>query len=354
LAIAPEPICWECATQSAGDARPDLLEMPDPNTALNAEQMANTHGIRGIASQRLLRVLVAAIAIASGATPAIAHAPILAAAGDIACAPGGKTTATECQQAATARLIKRAHPAAVAALGDNQYENGGLAEYFGTGAFDATWGAFKPLIHPVPGNEDYATANASGYFQYFGGAADPAGASYYSYELGAWHVIALNSNCSDLGCVNSLHGQMTSAELRWLASDLAGARQRCILAYWHHPLFTSTLMLGGERALLPLWRMLFSARVDVVLNGHAHDYERFARRSLAGATPAGIREFVLGTGGRSLFNFKMHISSTSQRRDRRDFGALFLILHRDSYDWAFRTIRGVERDRGSDRCHHKL
>ena len=135
--------------------------MPEPDKALNAEQIAKKHGIRRAVSQRLLRLLALAIAIASGATPAIAHDPILAAAGDIACAPGGKTTAMQCQQAATARLIKRAHSAAVATLGDNQYENGALAEYLGTGAFNATWGAFKPLIHPVPGNDEYDVPNAS-------------------------------------------------------------------------------------------------------------------------------------------------------------------------------------------------
>jgi hypothetical protein len=264
------------------------------------------------------------------------------------------STPTECQQAATARLIERAHLAAVAALGDNQYEEGALAEYLGAGGFNATWGTFKPLIHPVPGNDEYDTPDASGYFQYFGAAANPAGASYYSYQLGPWHIVALNSNCSDLGCIDSIHGQVTSAELHWLASDLARARQRCILAYWHHPLFTSTVGLGGDPGLVPLWRMLFTAKVDVVLNGHAHDYERFALRDPSGkATLAGIREFVVGTGGESHFAFRRGHSRASQRRDARDFGVLFLTLHRKSYDWRFRSVRSVVRDRGFTRCHYK-
>ena len=279
---------------------------------------------------------------------------VLAAAGDIACPPGRKPSFSQCEQSATARLITRAHPSAVAALGDDQYEHGGLREFIGPGAFNDTWGAFKPLIHPVPGNEEYAISpTASGYFEYFGSIAGADHLGYYSYQLGDWHLIALNSSCSDLGCSDSPRGRVSTAEVEWLGADLAQARGQCILAYWHHPLFSSTIGLRGQRGVAPLWKALFRAHADVVLNGHAHDYERFARQDPNGRlTPVGIREFVVGTGGRNHHHFTDRALKATQRRDEDDFGVLFLTLHPDRYDWQFRTTHGNVEDRGSTRCHN--
>jgi hypothetical protein len=288
----------------------------------------------------------------AGLVAAAVADPMLAATGDIACAPGSIEYDTACRQSATASLIADAHPSAVAPVGDIQYETGALAEFTGTGAFDDSWGELKPLMHPVPGNHEYTVSpTASGYFEYFGSAAGPLGRGYYSYQLGKWHLIALNSACSDFECNNSEFGRVTTAELRWLASDLAHARHRCILAYWHHPLFSSSA-IGGEIGVAPLWRMLFRARADVVLNGHVHSYERFAQQDPNGRpTRNGIREFVVGTGGKSLLPFSSTHVLASQHRDGDDFGALLLTLRPNRYDWRFRTTRGTVEDSGSTRCH---
>lgn len=289
---------------------------------------------------------------AHGARRAMAD-PVLAAAGDISCPPRSPVTETTCDEGATAALIRQVAPSAVAALGDNQYPSGALGEFNGPGAFGMTWGVFKKVIHPVPGNHEYiSTRTASGYFRYFGRAAGAARRGYYSYELGAWHVIALNSACSDSGCGDYESGKVTSAEVRWLRSDLADHRGGCILAYWHHPRFSSGDH-GNEFGVAPLWNALYAARADVVLNGHDHDYERFAQRDSRGRpTSEGIREFVVGTGGRDHYTFSKGFDPTSEFHDQIDYGVLFLTLHPHSYGWRFRNVRGVVMDRGSSACHH--
>jgi acid phosphatase type 7 len=299
-------------------------------------------------------VAVAALAFLMVNRPARATAyPLLAAAGDISCRPGSVPKPNECGGSATGAEINRAHPTVVAALGDNQYEYGTLAEFLAPGAFNETWGAFKSRIRPVPGNHEYTISpTASGYFDYFGVAAGPDARGYYSYQLGAWHLIALNSSCASTGCGDTKLGRTTTAQLRWLKSDLAHTRARCILAYWHHPLFSSTVGLNNELGVAPLWRILFDAKADVVLNGHAHDYERFARQDPDGQpTPRGIREFVVGTGGRNHGQLALTHVRTSQVRDGDEFGALFMTLHKGSYSWEFRNVEGVLRDHGSTRCH---
>jgi acid phosphatase type 7 len=304
-------------------------------------------------SQAIVKALAAAlIGVLAAAGPATAD-PVLAAAGDIACEPGQRPSALECGQGATAAEIKHARPAAVAALGDDQYEHGLLPEFLGPGAFNQTWGAFKRRIRPVPGNHEYSISpTATGYFEYFGHAAGSPGHGYYSYRLGRWQVMALNSSCSDIGCLDSEFGTTTSAQLRWLKRDLAHNKNRCILAYWHHPLFSSVGMLNNELGVRPMWDALLEAHADVVLNGHAHDYERFAPQNAAGrVTSSGLREFVVGSGGRSHITFDF-VLPTSRFRDDKDFGVLFLTLHRASYDWQFRTVAGAVLDHGSTRCHY--
>jgi acid phosphatase type 7 len=293
-------------------------------------------------------------AIAASASAPAAAAPVLAAAGDIACAPGAPITSAECDQGATAAEIAQARPSRVAALGDDQYEQGSLSEFLGPGAFGQTWGSFKSLIRPVPGNHEYTSSpTAVGYFDYFGHLAGGPGLGHYSFQLGAWHVVALNSSCSDAGCFDSEFGATTTRQLEWLKADLKRARgRRCILAYWHHPLFSSVTELNDEVGVRPLWEALFAARADVVLNGHAHDYERFAQQNPAGQpSPSGLREFVVGTGGRSHVGFGTP-APNSQIRDDHDFGVLFLTLHRGSYAWQFRDPGRSVLDHGSAKCHY--
>jgi hypothetical protein len=281
--------------------------------------------------------------------------PLLAAAGDIACPPRSAITPTSCDQASTAELIRHLRPTAVAVLGDDQYSSGTFAEFVGPGAFATTWGLFKSSIHPVAGNHEYeSTSSANGYFRYFGASAGPPGLGYYSYDLGGWHLIALNSNCSDSGCGNYMSGKVTTAEVRWLHADLVAHPGQCILAYWHHPRFSSGDH-GDEPGVAPLWDELYAARADVVLNGHDHDYERFAPQDPQGkSTPQGIREFVVGTGGRDHYTFSKAIDPNSQFRDQTDYGVLFLTLDPDGYSWRFRNVQGVVVDSGSNGCNHGL
>lgn len=276
----------------------------------------------------------------------IAKDPVLAAAGDIAC-PYGDTT-NECRQAATASLTAAQKPNAVAVLGDNQYQSGLLSEYNSPGAYNATWGQFNPMVHPAPGNHEYAASStATGYFTYFGTAA---GSGNYSYDLGSWHLIALNSNCSNSGCGDSVAGTSSSAELSWLEADLAAHQHQCVLAYWHHPAFSSGYV-GNSPKVLPFWTALYAGHADVVVNGHDHMYERFAQQSpQQNATGQGIREFVVGTGGETLFNMAK-VQPNMEAVDNHHFGVLFLTLHASSYEWAFRTTAGAIVDSGSTTCH---
>jgi acid phosphatase type 7 len=297
------------------------------------------------------RIGVIAVAVALAAAPVSAARadPVLAAAGDIACPPGSTPTATTCQQASTAGLISSASPDAVALLGDNQYESGSYAQYTGAGGFGSSWGAFKGLLRPAPGNHEYGTANASGYFDYFGAAAGTRGQGWYSYDLGGWHVVVLNSSddCAPVGCAKG------SAQEQWLKSDLAAHASQCTLAYWHHPRWTSGFH-GNDTAVAPFWDDLYAAGADVVLNGHDHDYERFAPQSPDETldTARGIREFVVGTGGYTEFEFGSSFAPNSERHDDQTHGVLQLTLRPGGYAWTFLPVAGKTfTDSGSASCH---
>jgi hypothetical protein len=285
--------------------------------------------------------------------------PVIAAAGDIACDPsypnfnGGRGTADECHEAGTSALLVRARLAAVLPLGDLQYECGAAAAF--QRSYDPTWGRVKSISHPAIGNHEYQTWGATdcpgggaGYFAYFAGAGGGRSQSYYSFDLGAWHLIALNSNCNDVGGCGT-----GSPQERWLRADLAAHPRRCTLAYWHHPRFTSGREHKNDLMVAPLWQALSDARADVVLVGHEHNYERFAPQTPAGvADPRrGIREFVVGTGGRSHDGFVRPLP-TSQRRNDNTFGALELTLLPSGYRWQFVPEAGaVFTDSGSGSCH---
>jgi acid phosphatase type 7 len=290
--------------------------------------------------------MLAVAAIVWPAAAAAAKAPIIAAAGDIACAPGGVVTATTCRQAKTAGLFL-GNPAitAVLPLGDEQYETGALADF--QAAYDATWGRALGKTHPVPGNHEYAAgANGTGYFDYFGSRAGTPGRGWYSYQVGKWHLIALNSNCTHVGGCGPSSRQVT-----WLKNDLAAHHPACTLAYWHHARFSS-----GPNGNLPdydaIWKVLYSHHVDVVLSGHDHLYERYALQTPAQARDPkhGIREFVVGTGGRSLDPFTGPFTNGQFRQDTQ-FGVLKLTLHARWYEWRFVSTGQGVLDSGQTDCH---
>jgi hypothetical protein len=297
---------------------------------------------------RVISLLLFANCLAGFSAPAaaLASAPTLVAAGDIACPPGSLPTGDTCEQAGTAALVQSLAPTAVAALGDEQYDSGTSLEF--AGAFEPSWGQFKSLIHPAVGNHEYLTTGASGYFGYFGSAAGDPTKGYYSYDLGDWHLISLNSNCEYVSCAAG------GPQGRWLRADLASHSAPCTLAYWHHPLFTSGLAEGQSDGLAtrPLWQALYDNHADVVLNGHDHDYERFAPQGPTGQRdPNGIREFVVGTGGKSHFPIST-TSANSEIHDTGSFGVLLLTLSAASYEWRFvPETPGGFTDHGTAECH---
>ena len=222
--------------------------------------------------------------------------------------------------------------------GDNAYYQGTMSQFMQ--CYDPTWGRHKGRTRPAPGNHDYETPGASAYFDYFGPSAGPRGVGYYSFNVGAWHVVSLNSN------VPAGEG---SGQLQWLREDLAATNARCVAAIWHHPLFSS-----GQNGALPImrdaWRLLREAGAEIVLSGHDHIYERFARQDESGrATIAGLRQFVIGTGGAELTN-PVRVSGNSEVRGV-GFGVLKLTLNAESYSWEFLPVPPASfSDSGIDNC----
>jgi Ca2+-binding RTX toxin-like protein len=265
----------------------------------------------------------------------------IAAAGDIACEPGWPSTATQCRMNATSNLLVRRGLVAVLPLGDTQYEDGRLWKY--RRSYGPTWGRVKGITRPVVGNHEYHTPGGSGFFDYFGSAAGRRG--YYSLQLDEWNLIVLNSVCSAVGgCGRG------SPQLSWLRDELEADASTCTLAAWHHPRFSSGPH-GNDRATDRFWRNLYADGAELVLNGHDHMYERFAPQDPDGhrERDRGIREFVVGTGGRSLYPVeKVRRNSLVRRTD--SFGVLVLDLYPTGYDWRFVRIDGRTLDSGSTSC----
>jgi 3',5'-cyclic AMP phosphodiesterase CpdA len=283
----------------------------------------------------LVIVAVAAAAVARDDSPTAAAAPggaVVMAAGDIA-TPGGARDLT-------AALLGPA--GAVLTLGDNAYPDGTFEQF--QRLYAPTWGVFRAKTYPAPGNHDYHTPNASGYKAYFGQRATPAGETWYSFDLGGWHLISLDSNCSEVGCGPG------SPQYAWLEQDLSSNTAQCVLAYWHHPRFSSGEH-GSSRASQPFWNLLYQHGGDVVLNGHDHTYERFAALTPDGRPdPGGIREFVVGTGGAGLYPFGAP-EPGSEVRQNSTHGVLQLSLRTTGYDWRFVPVAGgTFSDTGSDDC----
>jgi hypothetical protein len=258
---------------------------------------------------------------------------VLVGAGDIATCDSSGPVATA--------LLLDGIAGTVFTAGDNAYPSGTDAEF--ANCYHPTWGRHKARTRPTAGNHEYFTPEAAGYFNYFGAAAGVRGQGYYSYELGMWHVIALNSN---------IPVTAGSPQERWLRADLAAASKLCVLAYWHHPLFNSGTEHGNESFVRPLWDALHEHGGDVVVVSHEHVYERFAPQRPDGtADPAtGIRQFTVGTGGGTIYEFGTPLPNSQARGLSR--GVLKLTLRDVGYDWEFIPIAGESfTDSGSGACH---
>lgn len=270
------------------------------------------------------------------------EAVVLAGAGDIAdCGSDGDTVTADLLQ----QVITESPETVVFTAGDNVYSSG-TSEEFGS-CYAETWGRFKDRTRPSPGNHDYNTDDASGYFGYFGEAAGAPGEGYYSYEAGDWQVIALNSNCDDMGGCDQ-----GSPQEVWLREELSSSDALCTLAYWHHPLFSSGDH-GGDGSTQALFQALYDDGAELVVNGHDHDFERFAPQDPSGVHDplSGIRQFVVGTGGTGTRSFDA-VAANSEARFNDGLGILELNLYPDGYEWEFHAGGGAQFDDvGIEACH---
>ncbi|HYI21508.1 MAG TPA: PKD domain-containing protein [Candidatus Limnocylindrales bacterium] len=246
---------------------------------------------------------------------------------------------------ATAVLLDQV-PGAVFTAGDNAQAQATVDEF--ANCFDPTWGRHKARIRPSIGNHEYHTTGAVPYFNYFGAAAGTAGKGWYAYDVGAWRIYVMNSNCGNVGCTPG------SEQEQWLRADLAANPRECALAMWHHPRYSSGSEHGSTMSVQPFWQALYEAGAEMVISGHDHDYERFAPRDASGAVnnATGIRQFVVGTGGASLRPSFSNISPASEVRQATNFGVFKLVLGDGEFEWEFIPIAGQAfTDRGSGSCH---
>lgn len=295
----------------------------------------------------------------------------MAAVGDIACSStsssfkGGLGTATSCRQQAVADLLAGRDLAAVLQLGDTQYECGDLTEY--RASYDLSWGRYLDISRPAVGNHEYGTScgrnDASGYFTYFGDRAGSDGRGWYSFDVGGWHVIALNSECGYGTTGVPVGGCSTSSpQYAWLQQDLAAHPARCTLAYWHEPRWSSGKH-GNAESMADIWNLLVTSGAELALAGHNHSYERFAplgvapKNTTSGVqqpTPVanGLRQFVVGTGGKSHYEFTAPMLEGEVVRNGDTFGVLLLTLGDGTYSWEFVPEAGRSfTDSGSGTCH---
>ena len=293
------------------------------------------------------------------AVPAGATRPILvAAAGDIA----GRVN----RHVETARLLlelnRRGPLDAVLTLGDLQYPRGDLHDFLAF--YDPSWGRepLRGLTHPVPGNHEYdqGRTDARGYFDYFNGPGQWTGQAgdrdkgYYSFDLGAWHLVAINSSdsCHRISCAPG------SPMYRWLAADLAATKKKCVLAYWHHPRFQVGASHGDNSAIAPIWNLLVDAGAELVLAGHDHNFQQLVRLGKDGQpSPTGVRSFVVGTGGAGAYpswDDREHPGAAETRFSRR-MGVLLLTLTPLDFSWRFVATNGTPLGEtlaaGRDECH---
>jgi len=305
------------------------------------ESHALTQGDVGATFQ----VVVTATNADGSATAASAPTNTVIGAGDVVIAAAGDiANCSSNMDEATAQLLDSIAPTRVLTLGDNVYPDGADAEF--SACYEPTWGRHKAKTHPSVGNHDYHQPGAAGYFNYFGAAAGDPTKGYYAFDLGAWRLYALNSNCSFVPCTAG------SAQEQWLRTDLATHPRSCIAAFMHHPRFSSSFH-GNTPGVSGLWSALYDHRADLVLQGHDHAYERFTRLDSTGAIDLerGIRSFVVGTGGASHYGFPLALPN-SEVRDSTTFGVLVLTLYQDGYEWEFVPMAGKTfRDQGTGVCH---
>jgi hypothetical protein len=319
-------------SREAGAAAPQLIVTTGTNTSSSSNSSSTT----------------SSSTTSSTTTTTTTTAPpggvVIAAAGDLVCQPGLSVTATSCRHLQVSNLV--ANDPSVQhflGLGDLQYDNGQLANF--QSAYAPSFGRFKAKTKPAPGNHEYQTPGASGYYSYFGAAAGDPAQGYYSFNIGTdWHVVMLNSNCGVVSCAP------TSAQAAFLTYDLVATARPCVIVAWHHPRFSSGQEHGNSTSVGPFWDVLQQRGAEIVLSGHEHNYERFAPQLPSGAASAsGIREFVVGTGGRSFYAFATPQPNSVVRLQA--FGVLKLTLGNRAYSWRFVGENGSVLDSGTGTCH---
>jgi hypothetical protein len=294
----------------------------------------------------VLLAIAGAIVWPGGSSTPQSSDPVLIGAGDIA----DGFNLNLASSMATAALLDANPGATVFAAGDLAYDNGSDGDF--AKSYDPTWGRARARTIPVIGNHEYNTLNAAGFFSYFGPAAGDPTKGYYSLNVGAWHIVVINSNCSKVGGCN-----VGSPQDAWLRNDLASHTQICTLALWHAPYYTSVASGQGVTAdaeMQPIWQDLYNASADLVVNGHAHNYERFAPQDANGNldTAKGLVEIIAGTGGESHMTFGKALSANSVAQNSTAYGVLKLTLHASSYDWQFIPQAGQTfNDSGTQTCH---
>lgn len=297
-------------------------------------------GLLGFSGSRATRLVTTLSVLWFGwvAIPAArADGAVMVGAGDI----------SECHSAgdsATAKLVEKIG-GTVFTLGDNAYKDGTWKQF--KNCYGPTWGKFKGRTRPAAGNHEYQSKGAEAYWDYFGRRAGSEGKGWYSYSVGSWRVIVLNSNCSKVDCWKG------STQEKWLRSELAEHKNKCTLAYFHHPRFSSDSQHGTAPEVGPFWEALYEYGADLVLSGHAHNYERFSPQTPSGKSDKehGIRQIVVGTGGAGYYGFK-GVRPNSQVRKVGAYGVLKLNLHSSSYDWNFIPVAGESfKDSGHGTCH---
>ena len=311
---------------------PDWQSSNSSVASVNASGMVQAANAGSATIEARARGLMAAASITVLPKPS---SVVLVGAGDI-------STCSNQGDSATAKIIDGiSGTVSVFVAGDNAYPDGSAADY--ANCYDPTWGRFKSRTHPVPGNHEYNIPGASGYFDYFGSAAGDPSKGYYSYDFGAWHVVAINS---------VITRNAGSAQEQWLRADLAANQKKCTLAYWHYPRFSSGSVHGSDASMQAIWQALYDYDADVVVSGHEHNYERFAPQTPTGQldNARGIRQFVAGTGGAGNYGFGV-TQPNSEVRYNATPGVLKFTLYADHYDWQFIPISGSFTDTGSGSCH---
>jgi 3',5'-cyclic AMP phosphodiesterase CpdA len=268
--------------------------------------------------------------------------PLIAAVGDIACPAADPVTKSTCQQQAVADAIVKSNPDSVWLLGDIQYLNGELDQF--RNSFGKAFAPLRKRWRPNPGNHEYVTTNASGYYEFFGKDAGPHQRGFYSFDVGSWHVVSLNANCDIIDCTKN------SFQAKWLRNDLRKHPSKCTAAFWHQPLYSSGVEHGNDPLVRPLWQILQANGADLVLNGHDHDFEVFSRQNAYGERdPKGMIEIVSGAGGKSWYEFN-EIQPNSKVRIGNTFGFLSLRLNKKSFNWSYVTKDSKVLARGSAQC----